>query len=329
MLLTTVLFATFRAQIKEVAMNKISLAIHGGAGNIPKGSLSPEKEKQYQEALKEALDLGYKALEDGKTALEAVEIAVISMEDCVLFNAGRGSVYTAYGDHELDAAIMDGSTRQAGAVTLVNQIRNPVHLARLVLEKSEHVFLGGHRAKGFARKMGIELEPAGWFHDEFRYKQWQKLRGTDNFQLDNTQYGDEKFGTVGAVALDQDGNLAAATSTGGMTNKHFGRIGDSPIIGAGTYANNKTCAVSCTGSGEFFIRGLAAYDVSALMEFKGVSLEEASDEVIHTRIKDLGGEGGLIAVDSDGNISMQFSTLGMYRACRKTDGTEEIEIYGS
>lgn len=185
-------------------MNKISLAIHGGAGNIQKEALSPEMEAQYKDALKTALDLGYKALEEGKTALEAVELAVISMEDCVLFNAGRGSVFTAYGDHELDAAIMDGATRQAGAVTLVDQIRNPVQLARLVLEKSDHVFLGGLRAKGFARKMGVELEPAGWFHNEYRYKQWQKLRGTENFQLDNTQYVDEKFGTVGAVALDRN-----------------------------------------------------------------------------------------------------------------------------
>lgn len=310
-------------------MNKISLAIHGGAGNIQKEALSPEMEAQYKDALKTALDLGYKALEEGKTALEAVELAVISMEDCVLFNAGRGSVFTAYGDHELDAAIMDGATRQAGAVTLVDQIRNPVQLARLVLEKSDHVFLGGLRAKGFARKMGVELEPAGWFHNEYRYKQWQKLRGTENFQLDNTQYVDEKFGTVGAVALDQNGNLAAATSTGGMTNKHYGRIGDSPIIGAGTYANNKTCAVSCTGSGEFFIRGLAAYDISALMEYKGVSLGEAANEVINTRIVELGGEGGCIAVDADGNIAMPFNTLGMYRAYRKGDGSEEILIYGS
>ncbi len=309
-------------------MNKISLAIHGGAGNIQKESLSPEMEARYKEALKTALDLGYKALEEGKTAVEAVEIAVISMEDCPLFNAGRGSVFTAYGDHELDAAIMDGATRKAGAITLVDQIRNPVHLARLVMEESVHVFLGGHRAKGFARKMGVELEPAGWFHNEFRYKQWQKLRGSDNFQLDNTQYVDEKFGTVGAVALDQHGNIAAATSTGGMTNKHYGRIGDSPIIGAGTYANNSTCAVSCTGSGEFFIRGLAAYDISALMEFKGVGLAEAAEEVINKRIVELGGEGGCIAVDAEGNIAMPFNTLGMYRAYRKADGSEEISIYG-
>ena len=310
-------------------MNKISLAIHGGAGNIQKGSLSADKEARYQKALQTALDIGYKALEEGKSAIDAVELAVISMEDCDLFNAGRGSVYTAYGDHELDAAIMDGSNLNAGAITLVSQIRNPVHLARLVMEESDHVFLGGQRVKGFARKMGVELEAEGWFHDDFRYKQWQKLRGTDAYQMDNTQYGDEKFGTVGAVALDQHGNLASATSTGGMTNKHFGRIGDSPMIGAGTYANNSTCAISCTGHGEFFIRGLAAYDVSALMEYKGLSLAEAAKEVINNRIKAIGGEGGLIGVDADGNIAMPFNTSGMYRAFRKSDGSQEIGIYGS
>ena len=310
-------------------MNKISLAIHGGAGNIQKGSLSAEKEALYQEALQTALDIGYKALEEGKSAIDAVELAVISMEDCDLFNAGRGSVYTAYGDHELDAAIMDGSDLNAGAITLVSQIRNPVHLARLVMEKSDHVFLGGQRVKGFAREMGLELEAVSWFHDEYRYKQWQKLRGTNAYQMDNTQYGDEKFGTVGAVALDQHGNLASATSTGGMTNKHFGRIGDSPMIGAGTYANNNTCAISCTGHGEFFIRGLAAYDVSALMEYKGLSLADAANEVINNRIKAIGGEGGLIGVDAEGNIAMPFNTSGMYRAFRKSDGSQEIGIYGS
>jgi len=309
-------------------MKKISLAIHGGAGNILKTSLSPEKEAEYQSALKEALDLGYAALEAGKTAVDAVEIAVTSMENCVLFNAGKGSVFTAFGDHELDAAIMSGEDRQAGAVTLVHNIRNPVQLARLVLEKSDHVFLGGDRALGFARNMGMNQESKEWFYDEFRHQQWLSIKGTDKFQMDNTQYGDEKFGTVGAVALDQFGNLASATSSGGMTNKQYGRIGDSPIIGAGTYANNKTCAVSCTGYGERFIRGMAAYDVSALMEFKGMSLEDAANEVIHHRIKELDGDGGLIAVDGEGNISLPFNTLGMYRAYRKSDGSEGVAIFG-
>ena len=308
-------------------MNRISIAIHGGAGTLVKGMMTPDLESQYKQALKIALNAGYKVLEDGKTAIEAVEIAVKLLEDSPLFNAGKGSVFTATESHEMDASIMDGKTLNAGAVSLITGIKNPVTLARDVMEKSEHVFLAGEGAMQFAKELDYKLEDASYFYDEFRHKQWLEIKGTDSFQLDHSTKKDSKFGTVGAVACDQDGNIAAATSTGGMTNKKWGRVGDSPMIGAGNYANNKTCAVSCTGSGEFFIRGVVAYDVSCLMEHKGMSLDEASNEVINKRILEIGGDGGLIGVDTKGNIAMPFNTEGMYRASKSSNGKEEISIY--
>ena len=308
-------------------MNNFSIAIHGGAGTLVKGMMTPEKELQYKTALKTALDKGYKLLANGKSALDAVEEAVKILEDCPLFNAGKGSVFTAKGTHEMDASIMDGKTLKAGAVSLVTGIKNPVCLAKDVMEKSEHVFLAGEGAMRFAKEHDYKIEAPEYFYDEFRYQQWQDIKGSDSFQLDHSIKKDSKFGTVGAVACDQNGNIAAATSTGGMTNKKWGRVGDSPMIGAGNYANNKTCAVSCTGSGEFFIRGVVAYDVSCLMEHKGLSLEEASNEVINKRILEINGDGGLIAVDSKGNIAMPFNTEGMYRACKLSTGQEEIAIY--
>jgi beta-aspartyl-peptidase (threonine type) len=250
-----------------------------------------------------------------------------SVEDSPLFNAGKGAVFTAEGTHEMDAAIMDGKTIEAGAVSLITGIKNPVSLARDVMEKSYHVFLAGDGAMQFAKGEGYEVESPEYFYDEIRYKQWQGIKDSDSFQLDHSVKKDGKFGTVGAVACDANGNIAAATSTGGMTNKKWGRVGDSPMIGAGNYANNKTCAISCTGSGEFFIRGVVAYDVSCLMEHKGMSLKAASEEVIHKRILDIGGDGGLIAVDAQGNIAMPFNTEGMYRAFKTSDGKEEISIY--
>lgn len=244
-----------------------------------------------------------------------------------MFNAGKGSVFTADGNHEMDASIMDGKTLNASAVSLVTGIKNPVSLARDVMEKTEHVFLAGEGAMQFAKQLNYKLEDPLYFYDDFRHKQWLEIKDTDTFQLDHSVKKDSKFGTVGAVACDQFGNIAAATSTGGMTNKRFGRIGDSPVISAGTYANNKTCAVSCTGSGEFFIRGVAAYDVSCLMEYKGLSLAEAATEVINNRMIQIGGDGGLVAIDAKGNIAMPFNTEGMYRACKTSTGKEEIAIY--
>jgi beta-aspartyl-peptidase (threonine type) len=305
----------------------ISIAIHGGAGTILRSSMTPEKEQAYKEALQAALNIGYSILEMGGTSLDAVEQSIRSLEDCPLFNAGRGSVFTADGTHEMDASIMDGKTLEAGAVAGVHGVKNPVSLARLVMEKSGHVMLAAKGAVDFAREMDCEFRDAEYFYDEFRFKQWQEVKGSDTFQLDHASKKDEKFGTVGAVALDKACNLAAATSTGGMTNKRFGRIGDSPVIGSGTYANNNTCAVSCTGSGEFFLRSVVAYDVSCLMEYKGLSLADATKETIQKRLMNIGGDGGLIAVDAKGNISLEFNTEGMYRACKNSKGLEEISIY--
>ena len=308
-------------------MKNFSLAIHGGAGTLVKGMMTPDLETQYKIALQNALDKGFSILEKGGTAIDAIEKAVITLEDSPLFNAGKGSVFTANETHEMDASFMDGKTLNAGAVSLITGIKNPIRLAKDVMEKSEHVFLAGKGAVEFAKANGYTIEDESYFYDEFRHMQWLKIKDSDSFQLDHSAKKDSKFGTVGAVACDQNGNIAAATSTGGMTNKKWGRVGDSPMIGAGNYANNKTCAVSCTGSGEFFIRAVVAYDVSCLMEHKNMSLKDASNEVIHNRILKINGDGGLIAVDSKGNIAMPFNTEGMYRACKSSNGKEEISIY--
>ena len=268
-------------------MNTLSIAIHGGAGTLVKGMMTPELEARYKNDLKLALDKGYAILEAGGTAIDAVEVAVKVLEDSPLFNAGKGSVFTATESHEMDASIMDGNTLNAGAVSLITGIKNPISLARDVMEKSEHVFLAGEGAMQFAKELDYTIENDTYFYDDFRHQQWLEIKDTDSFQLDHAKKKDSKFGTVGAVACDQDGNIAAATSTGGMTNKKWGRVGDSPMIGAGNYANNKTCAISCTGSGEFFIRGVVAYDVSCLMEHKNMSLKAASEEVIHKRILEI------------------------------------------
>jgi beta-aspartyl-peptidase (threonine type) len=313
--------------IQNYYMRTFSIAIHGGAGTLVKGLMTPELEDQYRNALKFARDAAYDILKSGGTALDAVETSVKLLEDSPLFNAGKGSVFTAEGTHEMDAAIMEGENLEAGAVSLITGIKNPVALARDVMEKSYHVFLAGEGAMKFAKEQGYEFEQSDYFYDEVRYQQWQGIKDSDSFQLDHSVKKDGKFGTVGAVACDQKGNIAAATSTGGMTNKKWGRVGDSPMIGIGNYANNKTCAVSCTGSGEFFIRGVVAYDVSCLMEYKGLSLKEATNEVIHKRILEINGDGGLIAVDAKGTIAMPFNTEGMYRACRSSNGQEEISIY--
>jgi len=310
-------------------MKKFALALHGGAGTLVKGMMTEEKEKEYRAALETALQIGCRILEIGGSALMAVEETVKSLEDCPLFNAGRGSVFTNQGTHEMDASIMDGSNLNAGAVSMITGIKNPISLAKDVMLKSEHVFLAGEGAMKFAQDLSYSLETPDYFFNQLRYDQWQEIKNTDSFQLDHSaSKKDEKFGTVGAVALDQFGNLAAATSTGGMTNKKWGRVGDSPMIGAGTYANNETCAVSCTGSGEFFIRNVTAFQVSALMELKGLSLQEATKDVVQNRLLQLGGDGGLIAVDKSGDISLEFNTEGMYRASRNTEGEVLIGIYG-
>ena len=314
-------------------MQKISLAIHGGAGTILKEDMTPELEIAYMQGLDDALAAGYAVLEEGGTAANAVKAALVILEDNMLFNAGRGSVFTKKGVQEMDAAIMNGKDLAAGAVAGVRNVRNPIELAMEVMRNSNHVFLSGKGANDFAIKQGIKLEPDEFFFSQFRYDQWKQIRDSDNYSLDHTHQQleelmkDKKFGTVGAVACDCNGNIAAATSTGGMTNKKYGRIGDSPLIGAGTYANDKTCAISCTGHGEPFIRCVAAYDVSSLMEYKGMSLAEAMNEVVNIKLPKMDGEGGMIGVDAQGNMSLIFNSAGMYRGARSSDGTNYVSIY--
>lgn len=302
-----------------------ALAIHGGAGTITRKSLSAELDREYRAALQQALQTGYQVLRDGGAALAAVEAAVVVLEDCPLFNAGKGSVFNKLGKHEMDAALMCGRTLEAGAVTGVQNVKNPILLARQVLHHSDHVFLSHAGAEEFARSRGLSFEPDHYFYSQHRHEQWQALRDSDVFMLDHTE--DKKFGTVGAVAVDVNGDVAAATSTGGMTNKNFNRIGDSPVIGAGTYANNRTCAVSCTGHGEYFIRNVVAYDISCLMEYKGMSLQQAADVVVNQKLKNIGGEGGLIAVSAQGEIAMPFNSEGMYRGSWIAGQEPVVAIY--
>jgi len=314
-------------------MSKYTLALHGGAGTIVREDMTPDLETAYMAGLEDALKAGYAVLEEGGTAVNAVKAAVVVLEDNMLFNAGRGSVFTKKGLQEMDAAIMEGKTLMAGAVAGVRNVRNPIELAMEVMRNSNHVFLSGKGANDFAIRQGIKLEPDEFFFSQFRYDQWKAIRDSDNYALDHTHQEredlmrDKKFGTVGAVACDRDGNIAAATSTGGMTNKKYGRIGDSPLIGAGTYANNKTCAISCTGHGEPFIRGVAAYDVSCLMEYKNLSLQEAMNIVVNDKMVKLEGEGGMIGIDAQGNAAMIFNSAGMYRGMRNSEGESEVAIY--
>lgn len=317
------------------SQSRFSLAIHGGAGTILRSTMTPDLQRQYEAGLKAALDAGYSILSGGGTALDAVEAAVISLEDFPLFNAARGAVFNHEGGHELDASIMNGRNLDCGAVAGVAGIRNPVSLARTIMERSEHVLLAGRAAEVFAKAHNIPLEGDDYFFTEQRYTQWKEALQEDRVQLDHSSRpslgespaSEKKFGTVGAVARDSHGNLAAATSTGGMTNKKWGRIGDSPIIGAGTWASNDTSAVSCTGHGEYFIKAVVGHDIHCLMSYKGMTLQEACDEVVHDKLVRMGGEGGLVAVDASGNIAMPFNSEGMYRACRSSDGRQEVLIY--
>jgi L-asparaginase / beta-aspartyl-peptidase len=316
-------------------MHTFTIAIHGGAGTILKTDMTAAKEAGYRHALDTALQAGYSILEKGGSSIQAVKAAVMALEDDIHFNAGKGSVFGKDGTHEMDASIMDGSNRMAGAVAAVRNIRNPIELAYTIMTKSRHVMLIGHGAKEFALQEGLATEPDEYFFSEFRYNQWKQMQGTNETALDHnvkvstpeTSGDGKKYGTVGAVALDMHGNIAAATSTGGMTNKQFGRVGDSPIIGAGTYANNQTCAISCTGHGEPFIRAVTAYDVSCLMEYKGFSLEKAMQVVVHDKLMKIDGEGGMIGVDAAGNVAMIFNSDGMYRGMKTGDGRYEVAIY--
>jgi L-asparaginase / beta-aspartyl-peptidase len=309
-------------------MSAYTLVIHGGAGTILKEDMTPELEAAYLQGLNDALNAGYALLEKGQSAMDAVLAATISLEDNILFNAGKGSVFAKDGSQEMDASIMDGKTLMAGAVAGVRNIRNPVELAYAVMNKSSHVMLIGKGAEDFAALHGVRTEPDKYFISQFRYDQWKQVQGSDEASLDhNVKIKDKKFGTVGAAACDIHGNIAAATSTGGMTNKQWGRVGDSSIIGGGTYANNKTCAISCTGHGELFIRAVTAHDVSCLMEYKGLSLQEAMDVVVHDKLMKINGEGGMIGVDGKGNAAMVFNSEGMYRGVKRSDGRNEVAIY--
>lgn len=294
-------------------MEKIIIAVHGGAGTILRSKMTAEKEKLYQDALNLALAAGYELLINGSSATDAVQAAVMALENIPLFNAGKGSVFTHEGKHEMDAAIMEGKFLKAGAICGVSNIRNPIALARAVMDHSEHILLSGKGAEEFARSHNIETESDNYFFEQSRYEQLTEAIASGTVQLDHS---DKKFGTVGAVALDSEGNIAAATSTGGMTNKRFNRVGDSPIIGAGTYANNATCAISCTGHGEYFMRAVVAHDISCLMEYKGFTLLEATNYVVKKKLVNIGGEGGLIAVDARGHVCMPFNSEGMYRGYR-------------
>lgn len=318
---------------------RLGFIIHGGAGVITRGSLTPEREKQYRAKLEETLMAGYRALQAGRPSLDAVEAAIRILEDSPLFNAGKGAVFTNDGKNELDASIMNGKTLAAGAVAGVRRVKNPITLARAVMEKSPHVMMVGAGAEKFAAEQKLELVDEKYFWTQERWDSLQRIlkeekekprsanEGTNSVFAVTAQEPSDRFGTVGAVALDKNGDLAAGTSTGGMTNKRFGRVGDAPIIGAGTYANNNTCAVSATGWGEFFIRLGVARDICSLMEYRAMPLQQAADLVIHKKLQDLGGDGGIIALDKFGNIGISFNSEGMYRAYVDKDGKPVIEIY--
>lgn len=296
-----------------------ALVIHGGAGVMKRGGMSAEREAAYKAALQAALNTGEAILKEGGTSLDAIEAVIRVMEDDSLFNSGRGAVLTHKGKAELDASIMDGSDKNAGAVAGVQRVKHPITAARKVMEASKHVMLSGKGAETFADQQGLTMIENDYFITARRKAALERIIARE---LET-----QEKGTVGAVALDKAGNLAAGTSTGGMMNKRYGRIGDSPVIGAGTYADNQTCAVSCTGHGEFFIRYAVAYDVSAMMAYGGKSVVEASDEIINQKLKDIGGSGGLIAVDHQGNVAMPFNSSGMFRGFVKSDGTSFVGIY--
>jgi beta-aspartyl-peptidase (threonine type) len=308
---------------------RFALAIHGGAGNITPHNLPPDQEEACRAALSQVLDVGHQLLRKGERSLDVVEAVVRLLEDSPLFNAGKGACVTHEGRNELDASLMDGRTERAGAIAGVTTIRNPISAARAVMERSPHVLLIGRGAEEFALENGLELVDPAYFHTPRQFEKWEESRRSQAAPVSvaPSLLAPDKWGTVGAVALDSHGDLAAATSTGGMMNKRYGRVGDSPIIGAGTYASNATCAVSATGHGEHFICNVVAYDIAALMEYKGLSLQEAAEEAVLRKLTGRGGEGGIIAVDKDGEVAMTFNSAGMYRACVTQDGLPKVEIF--
>lgn len=328
---------TSRTEKNRDSVENFGIVIHGGAGTILKENMSDSLEQAYKAKLEQAIRTGHEILANGGTAIEAVQRTINIMENSPLFNAGKGAVFTNEGKNELDASIMDGKSLNAGAVSGVTTVKNPINLAWEVMENSEHVMLSGKGAEEFAENRNLEIVDPKYFYTENRFRSLERLKERDAKATELDHDGktafvdpyikDSKFGTVGCAALDKNGNLAAGTSTGGMTNKKWGRIGDAPIIGAGTYANNKTAAISATGWGEFFIRGVVAYDISALMDYKKMSLAEAAKEVIQNKNPELGGNGGIIAIDHEGNVSMEFNTAGMYRAKMNKKGELEIGIY--
>jgi beta-aspartyl-peptidase (threonine type) len=324
-------------QLQSPQNPKLGFIIHGGAGVIKKGSLSPEKEKEYKTKLEEAVLAGYKALQAGRSSLDAVETAIKILEDSPLFNAGKGAVFTNDGRNELDASIMNGKTMAAGSVAGLRHVKNPITLARAVMEKSPHVMMTGEGAEKFAREQKLDIVDEKYFWTQERWDSLQKILEEEKRRkgeeekpkagiISEQALDTNRFGTVGAVALDKDGNIAAGTSTGGMTNKRYGRVGDAPIIGAGTYANNETCGVSATGWGEFFIRVGVARDIAALMEYQALTVQTAADRVMQ-KVQKLGGDGGVIVMDKFGNMGISFNSEGMYRAYIDVNGKPVVEIY--
>jgi len=334
-------------QLQSPQSPRLGFIIHGGAGVITKASMTPEKEKEFRAKLEEAVLAGYKALQAGKTSLDAVEIAIRIMEDSPLFNAGKGAVFTNEGKNELDASIMDGKTLGAGSVAGLRHVKNPITLARAVMERSQHVMMIGDGAERFAKEQKIELVDEKYFWTQHRWDALQNILKEEKEKNEKVEKGKSesvkpsaassavpsaqeprnRFGTVGAVALDKNGNLAAGTSTGGMTNKKYGRVGDAPIIGAGTYANNDSCAVSATGWGEYFIRLGVARDIASLMEYRALPVQMAADTVIKQKLQKLGGDGGIVAMDKFGNMAISFNSEGMYRAYIGPDGKPVVEIF--
>jgi beta-aspartyl-peptidase (threonine type) len=319
------------ADQRKMENGKFGLVIHGGAGTIERSKMTPEKEREYRAGLERALTAGYDILKHGGSSLDATEAAVRVLEDDPHFNAGKGSVFTSAGTNEMDAAIMDGKSLAAGAVAVLKHVKNPISLARLVMEKSGHVMMDGDGAEAFAKENGMELASEKYFFTQERWDALQKIKAAEKHRTGGAGRAflitdQDRHGTVGAVALDKSGNLAAAASTGGTTNKRPGRVGDSPIISAGTYANNATCAVSATGDGEYFIRATVGHDISALMEYRGMSLKEAAQAVLD-KVARLGGTGGLIAIDHQGNVALPFNTSGMYRGYVDPTGKFVVEIY--
>ncbi len=316
------------------APNSFAIVIHGGAGGIKRAYFTEEQQKAYTQKLQEALNAGYNVLEKGGISLDAIEAAINVMENSPLFNAGKGAVYNSEGKQEMDASIMDGKTLNSGAVAGVNHIKNPILAARIVMDSSKHVMLSGKGAEILVKKFGVKMVDSSYFFTQKRLNQLHKVQGKQKKQTNKTAFliknnliDDHKYGTVGAIAIDKNGNIAAGTSTGGMTNKKYGRIGDSPIIGAGTYANNKTCGISATGTGEYFIRTVAAHEVSNLIQYKGLNPEEALHEVLFNQIGKLGGEGGMILLDKNGNVYWDFNSTGMFRGFKKSDGSQKIEMF--